>query len=58
MNKYKVTVNAHGTKYCKLNGDLHREDGPSIIYVSGNTYWYLRGCWLSEAQYISGTPGE
>ena len=27
----------------KLNGKLHREDGPAIEYASGTKCWYLNG---------------
>lgn len=28
-NKYKVSVNKRGTMFYRLNGKLHREDGPA-----------------------------
>jgi hypothetical protein len=33
----------NGTHYCYKNGDLHREDGPAIIWLSGTEEWYLNG---------------
>jgi len=27
----------------KLNGRLHRLDGPAVIYVDGTEEWYLNG---------------
>jgi hypothetical protein len=30
-----------GTKYWKLNGQLHREDGPAIEWFNGRKDWYL-----------------
>lgn len=26
------------------NGDLHREDGPAVIYFDGGEEWWLNGC--------------
>ena len=37
---YEVTVE-NGTTMWKLNGKLHREDGPAIEYANGSKYWYL-----------------
>jgi hypothetical protein len=36
-------VDRHGNKFWKLNGELHREDGPAIEYTSGYKAWYLNG---------------
>jgi hypothetical protein len=32
-----------GSRYWYLNGQLHREDGPAVEYVSGTLHWYLNG---------------
>jgi hypothetical protein len=32
-----------GTKVWWLNGKLHREDGPAVIWPDGTEYWYLNG---------------
>jgi len=41
MIEYKVKVDEVGTKVWYLNGQLHRDDGPSIEFTNGNKYWYL-----------------
>jgi len=33
----------HGTKLWRLNGFLHREDGPAIEYSNGDKEWLLNG---------------
>lgn len=39
--KYRVEVNKYGTRrYYNSAGQLHREEGPAIEYVSGSRYWY------------------
>jgi hypothetical protein len=35
-----MTVDERG-KYWRVNGKLHREDGPAIEYATGDKYWYL-----------------
>lgn len=32
-----------GVKEWRLNGKLHREDGPAVEYVSGHKEWYING---------------
>ena len=39
---YEVTVDQRATKW-KLNGKLHREDGPAIEHPSGTKCWYING---------------
>jgi hypothetical protein len=34
----------------RLDGDLHREDGPAQIWSSGHQYWFLNGI-----EYTDGT---
>ena len=31
----------YGTKVCKVNGQLHREDGPAVEYTNGDKMWYF-----------------
>jgi len=33
----------HGTKFWKLNGKLHRADGPACEFSDGSKFWYLNG---------------
>jgi len=32
-----------GTRRHYLNGELHREDGPTVIFADGYQLWYLNG---------------
>ena len=32
-----------GNQYWYLNGKLHREDGPAVIWANGNKFWFLNG---------------
>ena len=42
--KYRVEVNAAGTRrYYNAAGQLHREDGPAIVFSSGSREWYRNG---------------
>ncbi len=34
-----------------LNGHWHREDGPAIIYSSGDNYYFLNGIQFSKIDY-------
>ena len=34
---------ANGDKYCYLNGNLHRTDGPALEFINGHKAWYLNG---------------
>ena len=43
MKTYTVEVLDDGTKFWYLNGELHREDGPAMEFVSGNKFWCLNG---------------
>jgi len=38
-----LVVDSDGTETWWLNGELHREDGPAIIYANGIKKWYLNG---------------
>lgn len=41
---YEVRVyTLTGIIHWRQNGYIHREDGPAIIYPSGDQYWYKRG---------------
>ena len=39
---------ADGTKQWRLNGELHREDGPAIEYADGRKCWFLHGKYHRE----------
>ena len=37
-------IDSEGTKIWKnLKGELHRDNGPAVIYKGGNKYWYQNG---------------
>ena len=37
-----------GSKHWKLNGQLHREDGPAIEFVNGIKQWWFNGLFHRE----------
>ena len=39
---YEVTVTPEKTEW-RLNGNLHREDGPAIEWTDGTKAWWLNG---------------
>jgi len=43
MHQPTMTVDRDGTKWWKLNGKLHREDGPAVEHADGYKTWYLHG---------------
>jgi len=43
MKTYIVKVDDDGTKEWRLNGQLHREDGPAEEYPNGTKKWFLNG---------------
>lgn len=40
---YDVRVYENGDRSWRLNGKLHREDGPAVEDASGNRVWWLNG---------------
>lgn len=45
------------SKYWRINGVLHREDGPAIQYSGGSELWYLNGKLHREDGPALTTPG-
>jgi len=43
MQQPTMTVDEDGTKWWKLNGELHRKDGPAVEYTDGYKAWWLHG---------------
>ncbi len=41
--EYTVRVYEDGHKEWRINGKLHREDGPAIEYPNGDKEWYING---------------
>jgi len=35
-------TDSNGTKHWRLNGNIHREDGPAIEYVDGTKKWFFK----------------
>jgi hypothetical protein len=57
--KSKLTIDQNGTKEWKLpSGDFHKEDGPTLEYISGTKLWWINGKRHREdgpaIEYISG----
>lgn len=48
MTSDEVQVDSVGNQHWYLNGNLHRSDGPAIIFVSGQHFWYLNGNRYSD----------
>ena len=40
---YEVTVSDIGDRIWRLDGKLHRTDGPAIEYANGTKYWHQNG---------------
>ena len=39
-----MTIGEYGqTEYKNKQGELHREDGPAVIYADGKKVWYING---------------
>ena len=50
--KSKLTVYDNGDKVWKLpSGDLHREDGLAIEFLSGFKIWWINGIQYTEQDY-------
>ena len=43
MNKPIKTTAWDGTIEYRLNGEVHREDGPAVEDPNGDKYWFLNG---------------
>ena len=43
MNKPIKTTDKHGDTFYKLNGVLHRTDGPAVEWANGRKEWYTNG---------------
>jgi hypothetical protein len=41
--KCDITIDEEGNEFWRLNGKLHRTDGPAVIYVDGRQDWYHNG---------------
>ena len=43
LSESVMTVDEHGTKEWRMNGELHRTDGPAFEGADGYKAWYLNG---------------
>ena len=42
--KYRIEVDRHGTRrYYNSAGQLHRDDGPAVVWRDGDKEWYQNG---------------
>ena len=41
--KPTLIIDPNGTKIWRLNGKLHREDGPAMELSDGTKFWFLNG---------------
>ena len=48
MSKSELTVRPNGNKEYRLNGKLHREDGPAFEGFAGDKAWYINGALHRE----------
>jgi hypothetical protein len=46
----KMHVLADGSKSWRLNGELHRSDGPAVEWADGSKSWRLNGKQVSWQQ--------
>ena len=59
MQQPTMTVDEKGNKTWKLNGMLHREDGPAFEWVSGTKAWWLNGkCHREDGPAIEYVDGS
>lgn len=47
----KMTVDYYGSKIWKLNGDLHRTDGPAVERNDGYKEYWIQGKQYTEEEY-------
>ena len=41
--KNGLHIDKRGTKSWYLDGKLHSQDGPAVVYANGSEFWYLHG---------------
>jgi len=46
--RYWAEISDTGNKFWYMDGLLHREDGPAIIYTDGEERWWLHNTEYSE----------
>ena len=55
-NKPELKIDKYGNKYWRLNGLLHRIDGPAVEFTSGYKAWFLNGKQVKEKDVIDFNP--
>ena len=58
MKTYNVTVSDNGDTFWRVNGKLHRENGPAIEYASGSKEWWIEGKQLTESEFLAATDAK
>ena len=57
MKEYTVQVFENGSKSWRLNGELHREEGPAVEWATGEKEWWLNGKRVTEEEHKRRTTG-
>jgi hypothetical protein len=52
-----VKVDEEGDKYWRIDGKIHRTDGPAIEWDDGDFQWCLYGDWISFDTWLKQTNG-
>jgi len=59
MIKYRVEVDGKTVHWYKWETNkLHREDGPAVVWASGNKLWYLNDERLTEEDWKKETNSD
>lgn len=56
-NQTVVTTLPDGTREWRVNGQLHREDGPAIEYADGTREWWRNGKFI-KSENANQRPGR
>jgi hypothetical protein len=58
-NEPTLTIYKGGDKFWRLNGKVHRVDGPAIDAINGNKFWYLHDkCHREDGPAIEYSNGD
>ena len=50
--RYRIEVDVFGTrKYHNSTGQLHRTDGPAVVYANAEMQWWIHGEHMSEDKF-------
>ena len=56
MSEPMMIEKANGDKEWYLNGKLHREDGPAMVWANGSKEWWLNGNIYTFDEFLEETP--